>query len=82
MKSSCSTYMPVLDGFGLAKAIRREEANRGLPRTALVAPTADAMKGKDASCYTADIDGFMTKPVSIDALAPVLGRWAPNLPRC
>ena len=43
-------HMPVLDGFGLAKAIRHEEAKRGLPRTALVAVTADAMKGKDARC--------------------------------
>ena len=72
-------HMPVLDGFGLAKAIRREEAKRGLPRTALVAVTADAMKGKDARCYAAGMDGFVTKPVSIDALARTLGRWVPNL---
>ena len=50
-------HMPVLDGFGLAKAIRREEAKRGLPRTALVAVTADAMKGEDTRCYAAGIDG-------------------------
>ena len=72
-------HMPVLDGFGLAKAIRREEAKRGLPRTALVAVTADAMKGKDARCYAVGMDGFVTKPVSIDALARTLGRWVPNL---
>ena len=72
-------HMPVLDGFGLAKAIRHEEAKRGLPRTALVAVTADAMKGKDARCYAAGMDGFVTKPVSIDALARTLGRWMPNL---
>ena len=72
-------HMPVLDGFGLAKAIRHEEAKRGLPRTALVAVTADAMKGKDARCYAAGMDGFVTKPVSIDALARTLGRWVPNL---
>jgi signal transduction histidine kinase/FixJ family two-component response regulator len=72
-------HMPVLDGFGLAKAIRREEARRGLPRTALVAVTADAMKGRDARCYAAGIDGFLTKPVSIEALARALGRWVPNL---
>jgi signal transduction histidine kinase/CheY-like chemotaxis protein/HPt (histidine-containing phosphotransfer) domain-containing protein len=72
-------HMPVLDGFGLAKAIRREEAKRGLPRTALVAVTADAMKGKDARCYAAGMDAFVTKPVSIDALARALGRWAPSL---
>jgi len=72
-------HMPVLDGFALAKAIRHEEAKRGLPRTALVAVTADAMKGKDARCYAAGMDGFVTKPVSIDALARTLVRWIPNL---
>jgi signal transduction histidine kinase/DNA-binding NarL/FixJ family response regulator len=72
-------HMPVLDGFGLAKAIRHEEAKRGLPRTALVAVTADAMKGKDARCYAAGVDAFVTKPVSIDALARTLVRWIPSL---
>ncbi len=71
-------HMPALDGFSLAKAIRHEEAKRRLPRTALVAVTADAMKGKDARCYAAGMDGFLTKPVSIEALARTLGRWAPN----
>jgi signal transduction histidine kinase/DNA-binding NarL/FixJ family response regulator len=72
-------HMPVLDGFGLAKAIRNEEAKRGLPRTALVAVTADAIKGKDARCYAAGVDAFVTKPVSINALARTLVRWIPSL---
>jgi len=72
-------HMPVLDGFGLAKAIRHEEAKRGLPRTALVAVTADAIKGKDARCYAAGVDAFVTKPVSINALARTLVRWIPSL---
>ena len=72
-------HMPVLDGFGLAKAIRLEEAQRGLPRTGLVAVTADAIKGQDARCYSAGMDGFVTKPVSIDALANTLVQWIPNL---
>ena len=72
-------HMPVLDGFGLAKAIRHEESKRGLPRTALVAVTADVMKGKDARCYAAGVDAFMTKPVSINALARTLVRWIPSL---
>ncbi len=72
-------HMPVLDGFGLAKAIRHEEAKRGLPRTGLIAVTADAMKGKDTRCFAAGMDGFVTKPVSIDALARTLVRWMPDL---
>ena len=72
-------HMPVLDGFGLAAAIRSDEAARGLPRTGLIAVTADALKGEDARCYAAGMDAFLPKPVSVDALARALGRWIPDL---
>ncbi len=72
-------HMPALDGFGLAEAIRREEAERDLPRSGLVAVTADALKGEDTRCFSAGMDGFLPKPVSLDALARTLGRWIPDL---
>ena len=72
-------HMPVLDGFGLADAIRREEVKRDLPRSGLIAVTADALKGEDARCFAAGMDGFLPKPVSLDALARTLGRWIPDL---
>ena len=61
----------------LARAIRQEEAAPGLPRTALVAVTANALKGEDERCYAAGMDGFLAKPVALDTLARVLGRWLP-----
>ena len=76
-------HMPVLDGFGLADAIRREEAKLDLSRTGLIAVTADALKGEDTHCFTAGMDGFLPKPISLDALARTLGRWIPELcPGC
>ena len=72
-------HMPVLDGFGLAAAIRADEAARGLPRTGLIAVTADALKGEDARCWAAGMDAFLPKPVSVDALARALARWIPDL---
>ena len=72
-------HMPALDGFGLAEAMRREEAARDLPRSGLVAVTADALKGEDARCFAAGFDGFLAKPISLDALAHTLGRWFPDL---
>ncbi len=72
-------HMPVLDGFAMVKAIRREEAKRRLPRSGLIAVTADALKGEDARCFAAGMDGFLSKPVSLDALARTLGRWIPDL---
>jgi signal transduction histidine kinase/ActR/RegA family two-component response regulator len=72
-------HMPVLDGFGLAAGIRADEAARGLPRTGLIAVTADALKGEDARCSAAGMDAFLPKPVSVDALARALARWIPDL---
>jgi len=72
-------HMPVLDGFGLADAIRREETTHHLPRTGLIAVTADVLKGEDARSFAAGIDGFLSKPISLDALARALGRWIPGL---
>ncbi len=72
-------HMPVLDGFGLTESIRREEAKRDLPRSGLIAVTADALKGEDARCFAAGMDGFLAKPISLEALARTLGRWIPDL---
>jgi CheY-like chemotaxis protein len=72
-------HMPVLDGFGLAEAIRREEVAHALPRSGLIAVTADALKGKETRCLAAGMDRFLPKPISLDALARALGRWIPDL---
>jgi len=72
-------HMPVLDGFGLAQAIRREEGLQNLPRTGLIAVTADALKGEDARCFAAGIDGFLPKPISLDQLARMVARWIPEI---
>jgi signal transduction histidine kinase/DNA-binding NarL/FixJ family response regulator len=72
-------HMPVMDGLDLARAIRREEAaNPGGPRTALVAVTANALKGEDERCYAAGMDAFLPKPLALEALARTLGRFLPK----
>ena len=72
-------HMPTLDGFGLAEAIRREEAAQNVPRTGLIAVTADVLKGEDARCFASGMDGFLPKPVSLDALARTIARWIPDV---
>ena len=67
-------HMPVMDGFELARAIRMEERQGGLPRTLLIAVTANALKGEAERCYAAGMDGFVAKPVTLEALAEALGR--------
>jgi signal transduction histidine kinase/CheY-like chemotaxis protein/HPt (histidine-containing phosphotransfer) domain-containing protein len=72
-------HMPVLDGYGLARAIRADEVRQGLARTALIAVTADALKGEETRCFAAGMDGFLAKPISVAGLARVLGQWIPSL---
>jgi signal transduction histidine kinase/DNA-binding NarL/FixJ family response regulator/HPt (histidine-containing phosphotransfer) domain-containing protein len=74
-------HMPVMDGFELARAIRQEEQARGLPRTTLIAVTANALKGEAERCYAAGMDGFVAKPVTLDGLSRSLGRFMPGLVR-
>ena len=72
-------HMPGLDGYTLARHIRAEEAERGLPRTPIVALTASALKGDAERCLAAGMDDYLAKPVSIAALATMLRRWLPHV---
>nr|WP_314075295.1 PAS-domain containing protein [uncultured Roseococcus sp.] len=72
-------HMPGMDGFELAHLVRQEEQARGLPRTTLIAVTASALKGEAERCYAAGMDGFLAKPVTLDGLTRLLGRWLPGL---
>ncbi|WP_137176278.1 PAS-domain containing protein [Roseomonas sp. AR75] len=68
-------HMPVMDGLDLARAIRREEAAQpGAARTAIIAVTANALKGEDERCYAAGMDGFLPKPLAMDQLARALSQ--------
>ena len=67
--------MPEMDGYDLARAIRAEE--KGGARIPIVACTANASAGDAASCLEAGMDDFVAKPVELDALARVMGRWLP-----
>ena len=72
-------HMPEMDGFALARAIRAEEQRLDLPRTTLIAVTANALRGEADLCYAAGMDGFLAKPVMLDALSRALGRFLPEL---
>jgi PAS domain S-box-containing protein len=65
--------MPQLDGFGATRAIREQELSGA--RIPIVALTANAMKGDEARCLDAGMDGYLTKPITIDALRTCLARW-------
>jgi CheY-like chemotaxis protein/HPt (histidine-containing phosphotransfer) domain-containing protein len=70
-------HMPRMDGYELTRRLRAAEAERGLPRTPLVAVTANAMSGVDEHCLAAGMDAYLAKPLSIDRLRRTLERWLP-----
>lgn len=72
-------HMPRLDGFELARAIRAEEQQRGLPLTPIVALTAAALRGEADRSLAAGMNDFLTKPVTLEILAGCLRRWLPHL---
>jgi len=63
----------VLDGYEACRTIRRLE--NGAARIPIVALTAHAMKGDDAICFGAGMDGYLTKPVDRESLSAILQRY-------
>ncbi len=60
--------MPRMDGLQATAAIRRRESEIGR-HTPILALTAHAMSGDAARCLDAGMDGYVSKPVSAEALA-------------
>ena len=71
--------MPVMDGFELAGAIRRYEAEAHLSRTPIVALSANVLPGEAERCTAAGMDDFVGKPATMPTLAGKLRRWMPDL---
>jgi CheY-like chemotaxis protein/HPt (histidine-containing phosphotransfer) domain-containing protein len=70
--------MPVMDGYDATRAIRSDEAARVAShagRLPVIAVTALAMQGARDRCLEAGMDDYLTKPVMLENLKDVLGRW-------
>ncbi len=63
-------YMPEMDGFDATRELRRREGDAH--RTPVIALTAGATADDRARCFAADMDAFLTKPVSPARLGVVL----------
>jgi signal transduction histidine kinase/CheY-like chemotaxis protein len=64
--------MPVMDGIGATEAIRERERTAGghLP---IIALTAHAMKGDRERFLAAGMDGYVSKPISVEELDRAIG---------
>jgi signal transduction histidine kinase/CheY-like chemotaxis protein len=74
-------HMPIMGGVEAARAIRALERNRGLPRTPIIALTADALTHQVAEYLAAGMDEHLSKPIEIKRLVETIGRVtsAPDL---
>jgi signal transduction histidine kinase/DNA-binding response OmpR family regulator len=66
--------MPGMSGLQATHEIREVEARRKLPRTPILAVTANAMPGDREACLAAGMDGYTAKPVSPQALIKEMNR--------
>jgi PAS domain S-box-containing protein len=67
--------MPKLDGLETTRRLRVQTKERA--RSVVIAMTAHAMEGDREKCIAAGMDDYITKPLSVTALATVLERWLP-----
>jgi two-component system, sensor histidine kinase and response regulator len=65
--------MPEMDGYQATKRIR-EEQQRTKIRIPIVAMTAHAMSGDREKCLAADMDDYISKPISREQLFAVIER--------
>lgn len=64
--------MPVLDGVSATRAIRRGEAGSSNREIPVIALTAYAMEGDREKFLEAGMNGYIEKPIEIDALRKIL----------
>jgi CheY-like chemotaxis protein len=65
--------MPEMDGLTATMEIRGRESRNHLPRTPIIALTANAMTGDRATCLAAGMDGYVSKPIRTTDLFAVIG---------
>lgn len=65
--------MPGMDGYQATAEIRKREGTSA--HTMVVALTAHATEGDRELCMSAGMDGYVTKPVKMTALAEALDGW-------
>jgi PAS domain S-box-containing protein len=68
--------MPNLDGLKASRLIREQESQHShRRRLPIVALTANAMEGDREQCLAAGMDGYLTKPFTVDQLHHALAPW-------
>ncbi|WP_162878265.1 ATP-binding protein [Trinickia diaoshuihuensis] len=71
-------HMPGMDGYTVARKIRGAQGDR-LPRTTIVAISANATSDDVSACRDAGMDDYLAKPITRNKLAALLEKWVENV---
>jgi signal transduction histidine kinase/CheY-like chemotaxis protein len=69
--------MPVMDGYEATRTIRQFIDGKTPADVAIVALSANAMKGDEDECFAAGMNAHIAKPISQDKLISILKKWLP-----
>ncbi|KAF2457500.1 putative histidine kinase HHK1p [Lineolata rhizophorae] len=72
--------MPKLDGYGLAREIRRHP-DQVVRETLLIAMTASAIRGDREKCLDAGMNNYLAKPVRVQTLKTLLESYLSQSPK-
>ena len=67
--------MPVMDGYAATRALRAREKESGEGHLPVVALTANALAGDSDACLAVGMDGYLSKPFTIQKLENTLSTW-------
>ena len=70
--------MPVMGGVDATKKIRENFHLERQP--VIVAMTGHALAGVKESCFKVGMDGYITKPISVDAIKTIIAENRQKLP--
>ncbi len=68
-------HMPEMNGYALTRAIRKIEAEKRIPRTPIIAWTANALAEEAEHCQAAGMDELLVKPADLAKLKKMLAKW-------
>jgi len=67
--------MPDMDGYEAIRQIKGDNKYKHLP---VIAVTAQAMNGDREKCLAAGADHYIPKPIDVDQLLMILGKYVKN----
>ena len=67
--------MPIMDGFEATRNIRSYESVNGMPRTPIIALTANVSDDDRKACLESGMDDFLVKPMRLQAITDIFSHY-------